>query len=359
MRLIFTKLFICAAILLNAQQPLERIFVEKFYVSDEADEMFDSDNVLKKGSITYRVYVDMLPGYQIQAVYGTTSHQMRVETSTKFFNNETRGATTPTFTKSQAASGTILLDSYLSLGAAAKDQIAIPKEADNGINTLVNKDKILQNEDPLAGIPLKVQDGMVPGTPVSIQFAGTGNDEEIFGSENTIPSPQKYIVNQKAYTTVGFAVGPDTLTNQVLIGQFTTDGTIEFEVNLQIRRISDLKVTRYVAREPIDLSKEEVLDTINLRYKFDPKMTNIDYVDYANNLTIYPNPVSERLFFATPLSSNKKSVEIFDVTGKLMHKENLPDVSIQAIDIAFLKAGNYFMNLTLDEKSIVKQFIKI
>ena len=50
-----------------AQNGLENITVEKYYVSNAADAA-GSVGVLPTGSVTYRVYADMLPGYNLQAI---------------------------------------------------------------------------------------------------------------------------------------------------------------------------------------------------------------------------------------------------------------------------------------------------
>ena len=50
---------------LNAQNGLENIIVEKYYISDGNDTIENLDGgVLPVVSVTYRVYVCMLPGYK-------------------------------------------------------------------------------------------------------------------------------------------------------------------------------------------------------------------------------------------------------------------------------------------------------
>src|ERR1700741_5535124 len=78
----------------HAQNGLEKIIVEKYYVSNLADAS-GSIGTLPSGSVTYRVYADMLPGYKFQMAYGNGTHPIRIATSTTFFNNEDRGATSP------------------------------------------------------------------------------------------------------------------------------------------------------------------------------------------------------------------------------------------------------------------------
>ncbi|MFM7900967.1 MAG: hypothetical protein ACKPAD_03180 [Bacteroidota bacterium] len=81
-------------------QGLEGIVVEKYYISNANDASVNSTGgVLPVGSVTYRVFADLAPGYQFQAVYGDANHELRLETTTLFFNNEDRGAPFPTFSK--------------------------------------------------------------------------------------------------------------------------------------------------------------------------------------------------------------------------------------------------------------------
>ena len=72
------KILIGAALLFTgffakAQNGLENIIVEKYYVSNAADAA-GSSGTLPVGSVTYRIFADMLPGYNFQAIYGVTGH---------------------------------------------------------------------------------------------------------------------------------------------------------------------------------------------------------------------------------------------------------------------------------------------
>ena len=65
---------------------LENIIVEKYYVSNAAD-AGGSMGTLPVGSVTYRIFADLLPGFKFQALYGIPTHELRFETTTSFFNN--------------------------------------------------------------------------------------------------------------------------------------------------------------------------------------------------------------------------------------------------------------------------------
>src|ERR1035437_321840 len=144
---------------LNAQSTkgLEKVIVEKYYVSNAADANASAGK-LPVGSVTWRVYVDMLPGYKFLTAFGDTKHSLSISTTTTFFNNEDRGSITPGFTKTNAKNNTVMLDSWLTAGAACAGNFGVLKSDDDGVATIVNADGVLQNADPSAGIPLRSEE---------------------------------------------------------------------------------------------------------------------------------------------------------------------------------------------------------
>ena len=69
MKKIFLGLaLLCSAAFVNAQNGLEALTVEKYYVSNATDAA-GSVGTLPTGSVTYRFFVDLLPGYTFQAAY--------------------------------------------------------------------------------------------------------------------------------------------------------------------------------------------------------------------------------------------------------------------------------------------------
>jgi hypothetical protein len=240
----------------KAQNGLENIIVEKYYVSNAADAT-GSIGTLPTGSVTYRVYADMLPGYTFQAAYGVPGHELRIATSTTFFNNEDRGATTPTYSKVNAAKNTVMLDSWFSVGAACSGNYGILKSEDNVaagganvINTTVPP--ILQNNDPTAGLPLTTQDGLYApagvAAPQAVTFVGfTANDFAPFDA--TSQAGNLLSTFNASWASLSGSTGPVPATNKVLIGQFTTNGTFTFELNIQIGTPNG-GVQNYVAKNP-------------------------------------------------------------------------------------------------------------
>ncbi len=265
------KIFIAAllnliAFFTSAQNGLENIIVEKYYVSNAADQT-GSIGDLPIGSVTYRIYADMLPGYKFQAAYGVPGHTLLFTTSTAFFNNEDRGATTPTYTKTQARANTVMLDSWLSVGAACTGNFGILKSEDNvasGGATVINSTvpPILQNNDPAAGIALTIQDGIYAGTPEAVTFVGLSvSDLDVFDAVSNVNDT--FITANASWASLNGSTGPIPATNKVLIAQITTDGTFHYELNIQIGTPTG-GTQNYVAMNPVgsEISLPSLMGTL-------------------------------------------------------------------------------------------------
>lgn len=247
--------FLLAALAGKAQNGLENIIVEKYYVSNAADAA-GSVGALPVGSVTYRIYADMLPGYKFQAAYGVNGHPLVLSTSTSFFNNEDRGATTPTYTKTQARANTVMLDSWLSVGAACSgNNFGVLKSEDDvtlGGATVVNSNvpPILQNNDASAGIPISVQDGIwtAATAPEAVTFVGiSATDLSMFDA--TSQAGNSFTTINGSWAALNGATGP-TASNRVLIAQITTDGIFTYELNIQIGTPTG-GVQNFVASNPV------------------------------------------------------------------------------------------------------------
>lgn len=240
---------------------LENIIVERYYISDKNDTTANFlGGVLPIGSVTYRVYVDMLPEYKFQAAFGIPGHELRVETTTFFFNNSDHGGNVANVVPYRNLDdNTVMLDSWLSAGAAAESDWGVLKTEDDTSNTIVNstKVKVLQNENPLAGIPIKERDGILTLNEIPPRVTGFGIDSiiSVFSFDKT-PFDQKksFITSNGSWASLSGTKGP-TVENRVLIGQFTTNGKFSFVLNIQIGT-PDGKVEQYVATNP---SEDQIL----------------------------------------------------------------------------------------------------
>jgi len=349
--------FISTLIGANAQNGLERVIVEKYYISDNNDASADAtDGTLPVGSTTYRIYLDMLPGYIFQSAYGDPNHELRIETSTNFFNNESRGATSPTFRFTHLKSNTLMLDSWLTAGGACMGYTGVLKSDDDGVGTVVNADGILQNADPKAGIPISQQDGMVAGNPPAVITVGITSEISVFDSENTTEQGTVFSTYNGAWASISGAMGADSTKNTVLIAQITTDGVFSFDLNVQIRS-SDLVVEQYVARNPID----NEFTIPSLIYNSDSLISSSK--KFVKDLVkVYPNPTNDWINISFPESNQDNFYTIYNVSGQMMGQGKLLDgysTNLKRVNVSNFNSGLYFVELSIDgikhhKKIIVK-----
>ena len=257
-KIIFGLCLSLLAMFSQAQNGLENIVVEKYYLSTAADAAGSvGHGNLPVGSYTYRIYVDMLPGYNFQMAYGNANHHLIMTTSTTFYNNtDGYNSTQPTYNKTSAAKNTVSLDSWLSCGAACSGNFGVLKTEDNGVNNLVNSSvpQILQNNAPQMGIPLTTQDGLWAGSPAGVSIIGMdasvpadNGAANVFGDGTVVGS--SFVLTGSAWYVNGGTQGPTTA-NRVLIAQITTDGVFHYELNVQIGTPSG-GVEVYVANNPL------------------------------------------------------------------------------------------------------------
>ena len=251
-------LFLCCltASFFLQSQGLEQVFVETYYVSDSND-AGDSDggSLLESGSTTYRVYVDMAPGFELETVFGSSDHDAFISTTTEFYNNADRGQQIGSeIDAGRLDENTVALDSWVSLGGASDEHWGIPKslDVDGSIVGGVNNDGgsegvaggLLVNAATAAGIPLTTQDGLLSMTPPDV--ATLGLDLSMFDDEN---SPNMFFTNDGAWAVLGGTPGV-TADNIVCIAQITTTGDLAFELNIRISNMAGT-IEQYVANNPI------------------------------------------------------------------------------------------------------------
>ena len=243
---------VLASFQIFAQDGLEGIVVEKFYVStdeDNAGKLFSGE--LPKGSVTYRLYVDLKPGYRFQAAYGTPTHPLTIQSSENFFNHIEDGNIQPNIIPERACRKNIaLLDSWLSVGACVEGHLGILKESYDTIS-----DKLLTFEkgyflNEMNVTPLNEKDGMKRTDNVPFPtFYQMDSLAFVLGS-STLSNKLK--LTNAAWACLGKgSMGADSLSsNCVLIAQLTTHGSLNFELNLLIGAPNGTS-QKYVAKNPV------------------------------------------------------------------------------------------------------------
>jgi hypothetical protein len=210
---------------------LENVIVEKYYVTDSSYYVDTTGGILPKGSITYRIYIDMKPGYSLMMVYGDKKHELFLKTTTVFFNNTYCLAMTGfNIHYKEINENSVALDSWLTLGAASRIHTGILKTDDTDGSILKRAS-------------LSKADGLTNGTTptfkmynLDMNFFKDKKDASLFSTKNG------------AWYCIEGVKGP-TIDNRVLIAQLTTNGTLSFELNIQLRTPTKGAV-KFVARNP-------------------------------------------------------------------------------------------------------------
>ncbi|MEY2938627.1 MAG: hypothetical protein RL062_1216, partial [Bacteroidota bacterium] len=129
---IFLISLLQAAISLMAQPGIESVYVEKFYVATKKDvSKPDFSGPISDGTCTYRVYLDLLPGFRFQAAYGVKAHPLFFKSTGVFYNHVEYGNSQPNVIPYRTLSRNIsLLDSWLSAGAAGESCWGVPRKYD-------------------------------------------------------------------------------------------------------------------------------------------------------------------------------------------------------------------------------------
>ena len=238
--------------LVYSQDGLEGIILEKFYISTKEDNSKpELSGHLAPGSITYRIYVDLKPGYTFQAAYGTPNHELYIKSTNLFYNHVEYGAEYPNRIPLRTYSrNTSRLDSWLSVGGAGENQIGVLKSEDDTLNVFKTSGAYLKNHSKKMGVSLEVVDGMKE--QYNLTFPTFYQMDSTIKGLGTITNTNTISTKNGAWASMGKgSQGADSLSNKILIAQLTTDGKLSYQFNLLIGT-PDGKSEKYVAHNPIE-----------------------------------------------------------------------------------------------------------
>ena len=85
--------------------------------------------------------------------------------------------------------------------------------------------------------------------------------------------------------------------------------------------------------------------------------TNFNEID-AENIKLYPNPVSGLLTIELEETVQELKIEISNSLGQLMEQRTVNGNKILNVDMTDYRSGIYFINLITDEKSSVFKITK-
>ena len=340
-----------------SQVGLEGIVVEKFYISDAADSTDAGDNgavyPLHVGSTTYRVYANLLPGYKVFQMFGSSAHTLNVHTTTAFYNDPNYGFKVYQGTSvNNTKKNTTLIDSYFTIGGVAVGLCGVLKTEDT-TGTIGNNQGILANNDPLAGLPITGidgVDGLMPGVPINPNVLGITTELDIF--DQTVGND--FTTNNAAIAALGGVVGI-TETNHVLLGQFTTDGVFSFRLNLQLGTPVAGESQIFV---PDSAAAGEFVDS-TLVYSSVPSV-GVEEMAVVQNVefSAYPNPCDNQL---TIVQSNnqvdKVTMKIYDITGRVVTSDFYWSAK-HNVDTSNLPNGFYTVQLERKGQIHAVKFVK-
>lgn len=219
-------------------QGIDSVFTEVYHVQP--------DPVAGKPPlVTYRIFVDLAPGYQLQMVYGDERNQLVIATTTEFFNDDNNGTKFAYLLRGDRLNGhPLALDSWLTINAASDHHLGVPRAWDD--------DGSILECPPYPGYGLMPADGAKPlcasdGLVASDSVPETVNFRMEPGYLGTIRGSELRTMDG-AWAVLGGTngVGPN---NVCLIAQLSTTGTLSYRLNIQLRT-PDKKVVRYVSTAP-------------------------------------------------------------------------------------------------------------
>lgn len=269
---IFVALFACSFAAAQAQG-LDGIVVERYYQANAADVSNATAQgavvPLTTGSVTYRVYVDMAAGYKFSQIFGSAAHALTVNATANFYNDPNYGvAFDPgTISSVNIRKNTAMIDSWFTTGDAAAGKVGVIESGDTD-GSVGNAQSILAN-NPGSCFGLRIngsgaQDGFLPSSPST----SPSNDPQALGLGSALnvldqTAGSSITINDGAIAALGGIIGA-TADNLVLIGQFTTTGSLSFALNVQLINISTGAAENYVASSPVagELTSASLTQTV-------------------------------------------------------------------------------------------------
>jgi hypothetical protein len=252
---------------ISGNSQLEKIIVEKYYISDQNDATNTIGGVLLEGSVTYRIFADLQEGYKINKIYGDDFRPFIIESTQPFYNHNLDGVSVGyLLNKNRLKENLVSLDSWITIGQATRASggsalFGTLKEMDKDGSIIGGNNNdggsasvaggLLRNKDTSIGSPLTETDGYFSSTllPTNWFVSGlvdneTGVDTTIFGQNKTHFRSSNFILQSASKI--------DTLDvqNKVLIAQLTTKGELSFKLNLEVEDINGVK-TNLVYRDSL------------------------------------------------------------------------------------------------------------
>ena len=302
---LLTLFFACFA-WYNASAQLEKVIVEKYYVSDSNDSTDIDGGGVPVGSTTYRIYLDLKPGTVLKRIYGDENHPFSISSSEVFFNNILDGETFgKDFIKGRYFENTVALDTWLTLGQTAKQgtkyYYGILKDQDtdgsfvggtnNDGGSAVVATGLLINEDTTSfGRPLTEADGMDTLNSAPNSWLNSGILDLLSGDDSTMFGrlvPQSGFESNNFHLSCSGVSGTVADSNQVIIAQLTTLGELTFNINITVEEMVNgiLTLVNYVSSDTL-LGDNEKYNPY-LSYPYSCGCDDPDFLEYSSSFVCY------------------------------------------------------------------------
>lgn len=216
-------------------QGFEGVYVERYH--EQAGSKPDAAPL-----VTYRIYLDLEPGYTLLSVYGEKDRNLFFRTSTRFFNDTVHGAGSGELIDAKhLADPPAAIDSWLAFGFASSAHKAVPLHLDPDGSLL--QAGIGKSGSGYA-TSLGKRDGLVPAAVVP----------EVLYLHITrafLEDLSGHVIETEvgAYGVMGHVKGA-TDENMVLIAQLTTDGELSYAINAALRT-PDGSIVKWLAYAPM------------------------------------------------------------------------------------------------------------
>jgi hypothetical protein len=226
----------------NQRKGLEGIQIETYGIHPVTVSDLNRESGLPAGNVTYRVFVDMAPGYKLQALYGIPAHPLQIMTTGVFYNNQDFGGKSgDEINETLLNNYNVAFDSWITLGAATGNHYGIPREEDydGSVMEYSTFDKT---------------DGLIAGRIPSLRFFRFMPN--FFQREDS----SSFILNDGIWFVYEGVKGI-TSSNKVLVLQLTSSGALTLKLNLQL--LSPLgEIEQFVYENAID--NEIIHNSLNI-----------------------------------------------------------------------------------------------
>ena len=298
-------LFLMIAFHGSVEAQVKGVIVENYYKADANDITDTLARALMPDAKTYRIYLEVEPGSKLRKIFGDSLHPLVVKSDSVFYNNTDRPSNEFGYELQMSwfeDNPILALDSWFTLGLAAKGQKGVLKSVDSDGNNIAGSNNLggtaaipgglLVSGDSFLGIPLTTADGYVPysialGSWLDYGFKDfAGNDTTVFGADSI--GNEFYCVGCALQQQVGI-IGPAVDSNKILLAQVTTAGILEFKLNVTLEQVDpqsgNIVLVDYVAND--DTLRPGEVVSASLTYPLACGCNDPDYLEYSGSYTCF------------------------------------------------------------------------